>query len=375
MSQAPVVFLHGINMVAYDGHELNICAGGFKFAKERGFGGEMYNFRNVDGRYYGHVEIMPRKINGVPRPVSVHLEKLGASKSAKFLDGVLVIWTAPCHDGVGREVVGWCRNATLYRHRVTPTGKLKQARQFKDSDAGEKFDFDYRVVAKESDCRLLHPDERVLKIPSYPKSVKGVPGQSSVYYPFNQTSDEARNIRDRVLAFVDKGIAKPFKRRQPRKASAGRQQDPERRKRIENAAVEYVKAHFGEGRNGLGYLIESRERKIVGYDLLMTKGDVALCVEVKGRSINDVAADFSPNESRKITAHQLGKFGDGDYRVCIVTDALNERGKRQLHHFRWWPEKENWIKVDGSDVLHFRPSGATVATLDPNGPGEDGKDI
>lgn len=375
MSKEPVVFLHGINMTAYDGYEANIHAGGFKFAKENGFGGEIYNFRNVNGRYYGHVEIMPREISGELTPISIRLQNLGASMSAPSLDGVLVVWTAPCRDFDGREVVGWYRNATLHRDRVYPTGKLKKARKFKHPDTGKQFDFDYRVEAKASDCHLLHPEERVLRIPNYPKSVKGVPGQFPVYYPLLTQSDEGKEVSKRVLAFVNDGVSQPSKSRRTKKPSSGRQQDPELRKKIEIAAVKCVLDHFGNGRMGLGYEIISREEENVGYDLLMNKGDVTLCVEVKGRSIDDVVADFSPNESRTIRAHETGKFEDGDYRVCIVTDALEKRGKRRLHHFSWWPEKKKWIKVDGSEELYFHPSGATLATLDPTSRSKDDRDL
>lgn len=367
MKNEPVVFLHGINMTAYNGHESNIYAGGFKYAKKHGHGGEMYNFKNIGDRYYGHVEIMPRKIKGHLTDISIRLEKLGALKTAASLDGVLVVWTAPCRDGNGSEVVGWYRNATLHRHRVYPTGELKKARKFKNPRTSKTDFLDYRVEAKVGDCRLLHPDERVLKIPSYPKSVKGVPGQSSVYYPFSQSTPEAKKLRDRVLAFINEGVVVPMKKRPRPMQVAGRQLDLQRRKKIENAAVKFVSDHFGR----LGYAIESREKDNVGYDLLTTKGDVMLCVEVKGRSISNVVADFSPNESRAIKAHQDGKFKDGEYRVCIVTDALNESKRQHLHHFSWWRGVKKWIKVDGSEVLNFRPSGATRGALDSEEPDKD----
>ena len=356
VNEGKVVFLHGINMTWYRGHEDNIHAGKFDFAEKNGFGYEMYNFLDIGGRYYGYVEHRDEQ--------AIRLEKhLGASKSASSVDGVLAIWTAPCRDGRGREVVGWYRNATLHRHFVQPKGRAKRARTFTHPTTKEIFEMGYRVEADTRDGRLLHPEERVIRVGPYPKEAEGVPGQSSIYYPFNHKSSEAKELRNRVLAFIEESDAGP-PRSPRRRAPAWRGQDQERKKRIEKAAVEHVCKHFGVGRNGLGYKIESRENDNVGYDLRMTKGDVTLCVEVKGRSIDDVVAEFSRNESRVIQEHQRGRFEDGDYRVCIVTDALNEHAQRRLHHFSWWSQRKAWIEVDGSRKLRFDPSGATIATLD-----------
>ena len=82
---------------------------------------------------------------------------------------------------------------------------------------------------------------------------------------------------------------------------------PRTKEEIEKAAVKHVCKYFGTGGNGLEYRIKSRENDNVGYDLLMTKGDVTICVEVKGRSGNDVVAEFSRNESRVIAEHQQGE--------------------------------------------------------------------
>ena len=300
--QKKVVFLHSINMTSYRGHEMNIHAGNFGFAQKYGFGFEMYNFLDIGGRHYGFVELTQRNDNDR----AIRLENLGASKSASSVDGVLAIWTAPCRDGKGREVVGWYRNATLHRYVVQPKGKIRRARMFTHPDTEESFEMGYRIDADAADCRLLHPNERVLRIPPYRRGVKGVPGQSSIYYPFNQTSNDAKKLRSRVLAFIKEfEILSP--KSPPGNIPAWRGQDQERKRKIEKAAVKHVCKYFGTGGNGLEYRIKSRENDNVGYDLLMTKGDVTICVEVKGRSGNDVVAEFSRNESRVIAEHQQGE--------------------------------------------------------------------
>ena len=68
-------------------------------------GHEVYNFLECDGRYYGYVENK-----------SIHIERLGASRNDDKIDNVLVIWFAKAPKG-GQKIVGWYKNATVYRHR------------------------------------------------------------------------------------------------------------------------------------------------------------------------------------------------------------------------------------------------------------------
>ena len=75
MNRSKVVFLHSINMTWYQGHEANIHAGSFDFAKKHGYGFEMYNFLDIGGRHYGFVELGLRK----GHEKSIRLENLGAS--------------------------------------------------------------------------------------------------------------------------------------------------------------------------------------------------------------------------------------------------------------------------------------------------------
>ena len=160
MSEERTVFLHGVNMTEYRGYEENIYAGGFSFAEVNGFGYEVFNFSNVDGRCYGYVEITPRK--GKAR--AIDLRKLGGPDSEESLNGVTAIWTAPFLDGRGREVVGWYRNATIHRYYKKPTGQTKQARRFRHPLTGKWYNLPYRIEADAKDCFLLHPEHRKLRI-------------------------------------------------------------------------------------------------------------------------------------------------------------------------------------------------------------------
>jgi hypothetical protein len=349
----PLLLLHGIHLNDYRGLDSGFYPGGFKWAAEHRWGGEVFNFKPEGGRCYGHVEVLDH---------SIHVEHLGTTPDAEAIDGVLVVWTAPDPTPRrGRIVVGWYRNATVHRWRQHPEGSLKCARTFRDPKTGERHVFSYQVEAAEEDCTLLPPEERVLWIPPRRQGDKGIPGQSPVYFPERQTAPAGPEIARRIRRFIETGEALSLAEAvssPPARPRGSHQPDPERRKEIEKAAVKLVRGHF----DGLGYDLQTVESENCGYDLLATRGDAVLCIEVKGRSGAEVAADFTFNEFDKIKLEQKGKFEDGSYRICIVTDALNENGGATLHHF-WCvqPTAEEkargatlqWRNVNGPGVLRF----------------------
>lgn len=330
----PMVLLHGVWMNEYRCWEPDIYAGGFKWPAKHDRAGEVFNFKNVDGQCYGHFELLGR---------SLRLEKLGASAADLELPGVLAVWTAPNPSKPGRTIVGWYRNATLYRNRIEPKGKVGSSRRFEGKI------FPYQISAQAKDCRLLAPEERVLTIPPRKRTTKGLPGQIPIYYLSLHRSAAARVLERKIREFIQTGSAEPLGATRRR---AGRNQpDPERRKKIEDEAVKLVVRHFKK----LGYEINDCQKDNLGYDLVARKGDESLCIEVKGRAGVDVVADFSPNEFMKIRAQEADQFSDGSYRICVVTSALGEHGAPTLHHFLFVrSRKMTWCKIDEmTRVLSF----------------------
>jgi len=87
--------------------------GGGKWIDDHGSGGEICNFVKCrDGFVYGHVETMKGH-----RDRAIRIEQLGASADAGYVDGITVVWTATDPDVRGRRVVGWYRDARVYRSR------------------------------------------------------------------------------------------------------------------------------------------------------------------------------------------------------------------------------------------------------------------
>ncbi|MCY4555432.1 MAG: HNH endonuclease signature motif containing protein [Chloroflexi bacterium] len=128
---------------------------------------EVHNFHPYRGHVYGYVAAVAH---------SIRIKKLGATDSKQeSIDGVDVVWTAPSIRG-GRDVVGWYRDATVFRY-------LQKYRRGP-----------YHAKASSTTYVLLPPNERRLNIKSARVQPGGF-GNSNVWYA---ESDYGRRIRARV---------------------------------------------------------------------------------------------------------------------------------------------------------------------------------
>lgn len=320
----PILILHVVRLYYYEGMDQGFYPGGFKWPAANARAGEIYNFKKVDGYCYGYVEITD--------DTTIRIEKLGAGKADKFIDGVLVVWTAPDPEQKGSTVVGWYRNARVYRTPQKPTGAVAMSRMGMGAHVSN-----FIVKAPADDCTILPADNRPQTIPRG----KGLPGQKPLFYPANVGNPKNQKIASALEAdlrdFIEGGIAVALSKG-PKKAMGGQHQtDPDKRKEVEDAAITYVRAHF----KNLGYETEDVSAAKCGWDLTATKGDLLLCIEVKGRSADQAIADFTFQEYDCIRAQESGKFSNGIYRICIVTRALE---KPTLYHYQCMPTRNRKIK-------------------------------
>lgn len=356
----PMIMFHTVWMDRYDGDLDTIFTGNFAGPKEYGHGHELYNFRPIDGYCYGHVQA--QKAGGEEKRIQIAAH-FDIPSGADRMDGVLVLWTAPHPDTRRRTLVGWYRNAKLFRDPQIPEGDLKGA-----LDHGMSTRPSYRAVAAEADCFILPIEQRTISFPAGSAGQKGLPTQSTVFYPDDPRADSTAidDFKAKAWALIEAyggtdygpaaGLPSPTR---PKANSKGAwQQDVERRLAIEKAAVTLVATHY----ENQGYVVDSRERENVGYDLLAVKGRQRFCIEVKGRSGPDIVADFTPNEYRCIQAAQTGSFEEGHYRICIVTNALDAP---KLWEFCLLPVDggTEWRSVAGMLPLTFAESTAARGSI------------
>lgn len=144
-------------------------------------GHEVCNFSSVRGRVYGYVQPTGQ----------IKIEKLGVKKEDEFISGVTVVWTAGPETG-GTAVVGWYKNATVYRDYQALENRAKLQ---KENGLNH-----YWVMALADDATLLPLDERTLLIP---RAVKGGIGQSNVWYA---DSPESKKHVSRVIKLIERGF-------------------------------------------------------------------------------------------------------------------------------------------------------------------------
>ncbi len=330
----PMLILHTIWMDHYEGFEEDIGAGGFDYAQEHGYGHELFNFKKSKNQHFGYVETK----NG-----TIAINRLGAAKSDEWIDDILVVWTAPHPEGDGRFVVGWYKNARVYRDRQKPTDTTREYN-------GENVYFSIKAASK--DCLLLPPEQRTHKIPH---NVKGAPGQASTFFPANTKHKKiASKLEEIIREYIgsDGQVVKPNKKR----PNSWGKVDPEHRKKVENAAIDMVTEHY----ENLNYTVESVESQNFGWDLQAHKGDKFISIEVKGLSGSSPVVEVTPNELAQIRAVEKKKFKGGVYRLAIVTKALLKKPILQVFSY----SKDSGLWVDLKTGQHLEITERTAAKIE-----------
>ena len=135
--------------------------GGGSYVDRVNHGFEVCNFAPYENQIYGYVK---------PSHKVIDINNLGAANNDDFITNVNVIWTARHPDG-GTFIVGWYKNATVYREYQ----KFDMVPLFHKANHITG----YRIVAEESNCKLLPIEQRTFQIPT---GVEGGMGQSNVWY-------------------------------------------------------------------------------------------------------------------------------------------------------------------------------------------------
>lgn len=270
----PILFCNVGWMDRYEGMVNDSIKGGGENNEKTGWLHEIFNFKSYRRNFYGFVQPVISE-NTSYMDSKILIERLGAEKEDNFIKGVTVVWKATDPDHGGAYIGGWYKNATVYRNP-----------QFLQNDSeriyeGEKIG--YFSKAKIEDSTLLPRYERIFRIP---RSGPGSMGRSNVWYAHKMIG-----FQKQVLAFIHDG-KKPNQEKTTigRKGGSPRQPDPEKRIKVEVAAVKYVIDYFTK----LGYLVDSKEKDNVGWDLEATSGQIFLRIEVKGLSGKKVIANFTP---------------------------------------------------------------------------------
>lgn len=108
-----------------------------------------------------------------------------------------------------------------------------------------------------------------------------------------------------------------------------RQVDVFKKQQVEISAIETTIKYF----EGLDYIVVSKEKDNVGWDLEATNINETLLLEVKGLYGNISSIELTPNE------YKNSKEKKTHYKLCIVTNALT---KPKLEIFFFNPDLDIW---------------------------------
>lgn len=273
-------------------------------------------------------------------PSTIHLEKIDRGFLDKKLEHVLVIFIAKNPDEGGQHIVGWYRDATVYRHEQSSSLKARQQ-------------FGYFLETAVENAVLVPKSRRSFLVPSG----KGGFGQANICY----TLDGRGNVKhgtawmtdavDYVTSYKHENAASS-----PESASdqdiadvvevsieggAGYQSNPRIRRAVEDYAMKWAEKRLRE----LG-LNPKDKHKTESYDFLCTTGGADLFVEVKGTQSNGTCVSLTPKE----VAHAK----DCPNSALFIVYGLEVEGKRKP-------------KVKGGKELFLMPWDINAGKLEARG--------
>lgn len=283
--------------------------GGGSYNKSE-LGHEAFNFLPCDGEMLGYFQ--PRLRQGHPSRIA--LERIEPGFQGAKLDRVLVIFVATDPARGGQRIVGWYRDATVYRDDLP-------------SNVKDRKRFSFFVKAKAEKALLIPEPQRVHVIPGG----KGAFGQANVCYaletdgkPKNAAwieaaldyvgtyklenialepeSESDRDIEDIVSVAIERG--------------GGFQSNPRIRRAIEDYAMRRAKAHLEK----LGYKPKDKHTR-ESYDFLCDVNGTELYVEVKGMQDNGESVSLTPKE----VEHARNHFNS----ALFIVHSVRVEGKRK----------------------------------------------
>ncbi|MFG1210159.1 DUF3883 domain-containing protein [Xanthobacter flavus] len=265
----------------------------------------------------------------------VNIDRLGAEPGANTIEGVLVVWLAR-EPGTGKTlVVGWYREATVYREARAGQYNL------------DGVNSEYSVTALKEHATLLPVGARSFQVPSS-RTARGEGfGQKPTWYG-------APTVNKRVWTYVNgwdnaNKQTKPTNGKQP-----PRNTDPELRRKVEKAAVQHAWSYY-EAKYGKD-CVKSVEPYGYGWDLEVRSGDTEWLVEVKGLLNTGLACELTPNEYEKMCSpKQRSK-----YVIYIVNNALAQEPEVPIPTIFTWVGGKIWQTEDGRELHVAEKVGAVL---------------
>lgn len=290
-------------------------------------GAEAYNFAPAPGGLlYGYRPPGSRE--------RVNIDRLGAAPGDEYIDGVTVVWIARERSSGTSVIVGWYRNARVWRNARSSDHVLNGERHA------------WSVQGQVADSVLVPVIARDFRVQSSRTAPGTGFGQKPTWYGH---PDVDRRVWNYIRKFGAKPSTKPGKPKRP-----PRNQDPELRREVERAAINHAKAYY---RQLYGpEAVESVEVLAKGWDLEIACGGEPLLVEVKGLLRGELICELTPNEYKAMRAAVTRRR----YIVYVVNNALAVAPDAPLPSVFVHEKSDVWRTADGRTLKVTEKTGAVL---------------
>jgi len=168
IDRSKVVFINLTEMDKYDGLEQGLRGGG-RHIEENGYGHEIFNFHNDNGKCYGYTP--PQGTLNLKRiSQTINQDALG-----EYIDDVLYIFTCT-REAVGRIICGYYLHARVYAKAITDN------RQSRLIISNNQTYAEYNIICDAENAYLIDRNDRNKLLPHSLRNSGVGHGQKSVWY-------------------------------------------------------------------------------------------------------------------------------------------------------------------------------------------------
>lgn len=254
-------------------------------------GHEAYNYSNINGFLYGYFQPHMKS------PYEINLGRIEQRFTNKKIDNILVIWFATNPIDKGQVVVGWYKNATVFRSIHSPN-MLPQ-----------RENYNYNIKARKKDCVLLPISKRKFPVGHGIKGKKeGNPGQANAFYVLDDQGhpkdlnnpdnawitkviEYVENYGGSIIASREDEVQEDILTSEHSSGGQGFQSDVEVRLMVESHAMNICKKYY----LGEGYKVEDVSATH-SCDFIITKNGESRFIEVKGTQTSGDTIILTKNE-------------------------------------------------------------------------------
>jgi hypothetical protein len=303
---------------------------------ENDLGLEAYNFLQLNDHMLGYFQPKLRKNH----PSTLALERIEAGFDGKALNGVLTVFVATDPKRGGQRIVGWYRDATVYRDAQLSNDKRRGS-------------FSYFLKTRAENAVPIPEPKRECMIPGG----LGAFGQANVCYALDSNGQPKKDAGwiEEALKYIasydlENSGQEPASEVDPAieeilgsaiENFAGFQSNPRIRRAIEMYAMGRAEKHLRK----LGYEPQDMH-KTKSYDFCCNVSGTELYVEVKGTQDDGNSVCLTPKEVEHAQKHQNS--------ALFIVHSVKVEGKRKP------------VVSGGKDVF-LHPWDISTGTLKPHG--------